>query len=625
MNWVATRSGWLTAPIVALIVSGCVGSAGNGAGPASKQAEGQWGMEGWQVVEVDAAGGTWRWSDVAEPGLHTNFGVGLPADLPLEQVRKAMPMYAARPVTLTATVSHDETHWLRLGLWDQTGIERCSTNGTSTLTCHLPLYEPLGRVEWMAGVTSVRATMQVPFEVEVQVQVWDPWQPEPTSYRAGIHARTPPGLEAVRTLVHPSGQSTREPSLGITDDGALFTNQLDGVLRSSDGGRSWRFLFSQSNTGILDGDPWVWVDKDTGRLFRLALQVGCSWAAISDDEGQTWMQVPTAGCGQPGHHYQKLTTGPPPLGTAMPDYPNIAYYSASQLIPDPTSPDRINAGTRTWASTSRDGGMTWGPAVEVHPLRLGCPNLAGPIVVDANGVAYSGGQYCDGIRVARSTDGGASWHDDAFFGDVGIFGGLLGADMAVDTEGRAYIVHHGRDGHAYLHVRDTDGTWSEEIDVTPPGVRASTMAVIESGEPGRVAIAFHGTSSDPTKWSAPNPSYAPDDADWHLYLVLAVDAHAPDPTFTAFQLTPPDDPTQRGCIWHQGTAADESCRNMEDFIAIGQHEGAPIVAFVDGCLACPSAAESRGRWFNIATLEGFQLFADRIPVRHDAYTLHEVR
>ncbi|HJQ93513.1 MAG TPA: sialidase family protein, partial [Candidatus Thermoplasmatota archaeon] len=460
--------------------------------------------------------------------------------------------------------------------------------------------------DWTIEVWSDRAPSPISFEVVLEVSVTPAGRPATVTYQTG---RTIPPTSDVEDLaidVHPAGRATREPSLGSTSQGVLFTNEFQGILRSMDGGQSWRFLRPDVSAGELDADPWVWADPITDRVFRLSLQLGCSWLDISDDLGETWTAQPLGGCGKPVHHYQKLTTGPPPAGVGTRGYPNVVYYVSAELLPHPLSANPLAGGTRTWITRSLDGGATWEPGQELHPLRPGCAVFAGPVVVDASGTAYNAAQYCDGYRIAISRDGGRSWSEDAVLSlDGPRFGGILGPDMAVDSEGGAYVVHPGDAGRLTLNYRDPrTGQWSAPIDATPPGLQATTFPVIEAGEPGRVAIAFLGTTSDPDGWPTPNPSFATDDASWHLHIVLATDAFEAGARFTSYQVTPDHDPVQRGCIWQEGPAAEEPCRNLQDFIDMRQLDDRIVVAFVDGCIECLDAASSRGAWLHLLEARG---------------------
>jgi hypothetical protein len=123
-------------------------------------------------------------------------------------------------------------------------------------------------------------------------------------------------------------------------------------------------------------------------------------------------------------------------------------------------------------------------------------------------------------------------------------------------------------------------TWSTPVDlastVSPPLV-ASTFQAMTSGDNGRVAVAFLGTSTGTSGLTPFDNGYH---GLWYLYVSYSYDGGQ---TWTTVNATP-NDPVQRGCIWDGG--GSNVCRNLLDFIdASVTKDGRVVVAYADGCIS----------------------------------------
>jgi hypothetical protein len=119
--------------------------------------------------------------------------------------------------------------------------------------------------------------------------------------------------------------------------------------------------------------------------------------------------------------------------------------------------------------------------------------------------------------------------------------------------------------------RDGGNTWSDERDVTPPGVRyASAFAAhIDARREAHIAFVFMGTADA-----------EPDDQSvWSAYMGSTSEALAADPLFYA---APANDPGTNA-LW-KGQCGDLRCGNVGDFldVEIGP-DGSAWAALVDGC------------------------------------------
>ena len=405
-----------------------------------------------------------------------------------------------------------------------------------------------------------------------------------------------PDFADVEVRIAPVGYSGPEPTLGVLSDGTIFVTAggAANLARSVDHGAAWELVSTGDPVMAPKAslDPWMWVDPWTDRIINAPLYVACTWMTWSDDGGATWDFNPVTGCvqGVPAHDHQKVTSGPPPEGVATDGYPNVIYYSYNSF-----------RGEGTWIQQSYDGGRTFtlGQAVHAASCHSG---IAGPVAVGADGTAYSPKPTCDGIEMATSRDGGATW-TLATVEDVGSANALAHmTDAAVDAAGQAYATWTGEDGFAYMtRTTDQGETWSKPLRASPPGVNSTAHNVIIAGESGRVAVAYLGTRADTSGWEEKHAEAADPEARWHLFLSVTEDALAESPAWTTVQVTPDDDPVQIGPIWLSG--GSEPSRNLLDFIDMVERDGRVYIAYADGCDKCKSADTSRGDEAVVAIVE----------------------
>lgn len=406
-----------------------------------------------------------------------------------------------------------------------------------------------------------------------------------------------PALAAIRVV--DVGANAYEPSIGVTSDGAIYMNAhradgSPGVWRSTDDGASWTEVTNDADRPTGSSDPWLWVDPWTDRVFSAELQgLACSWLMWTDDGGATWGKNVAGGCGIPGHHFQKITGGPPPAGVTTSGYGSILYYSMTSLRdPDPQRPaNLIVGGTGSDVSVSLDGGLTWSQPVRAHPPTPGGYSQAGPVAVALDGRAWSPAQTDDGVRIARSDDAGGSWSLLATLTDVGYQPYGSDPSLAVDADATLFLLHPSATSAPVLRAsRDGGATWTSPRSIAPPEVTSTIFPIVRAVGNDTVIATYYGTTAEASAWDA-EPSFAPASAAWHLYLARVENASSEDPVVTTVKAE--EDPVQRGCIWMRG-APDPGCRNIGDFIGLAAREGVAYVGFVDGCDACPEGAQSAG-------------------------------
>src|SRR5204862_7466109 len=228
------------------------------------------------------------------------------------------------------------------------------------------------------------------------------------------------------------GNSAGEPSIGVdwaprvaslkhdkvnTGGVAFFTENTRQLRVSFNDAVSppialWENMNAPVQTGL---DPIGFVDHETGRVFGLQLAAGSSNAAFSDDDGMSWTNFvaggPPAG---PDHEtlgggpYNETAVPPPP---PHPLYKNAVYYCSQNI-----------AGGAE-CSRSDNGGVTFGPGVDIfNPVEC-YGGIHGHVKVGPDGTAYvpnsscSAGTGSQGVAVSR--DNGLTWVDHTIPSSVG--------------------------------------------------------------------------------------------------------------------------------------------------------------------------------------------------------------
>lgn len=406
-----------------------------------------------------------------------------------------------------------------------------------------------------------------------------------------------------------------EPNIGVTSKGGIFVTAFDSTMRSTDGGRTWQHVYElEAVKGapvdpMSTSDPMLWVDPLTDRVFTFHMWpiLACNVDAVSDDNGDSWTQIPGS-CGIPVEDHQKVMTAKPHAGGPQPSplYKDIVYYCYNKLV-------------STDCAASLDGGIHF----EYETIALGsaCGGINGSPASGPDGtIIVPAGNNCGRPYVAVSQDNGLTWTERTFGDSVKVTDPQtqvwdIDPEVTVTPDGTAYYYSRGGDGSGYLfRTKDYFAHVDGPFKVSPPDVKGVVFGGMASGSDGRLAIAYLGNR----EWAA-DPSKAPDNTRWHLFVTNTYDAEAAKPTFTTHQVTPNDDPVQIGCIWLQG--GGNPCRNLLDFIdAVADKDGRLHVAFTDGCTEAKGCAknpkatpdESRDRAIAIAIQDhGPSLFADK--------------
>lgn len=415
-------------------------------------------------------------------------------------------------------------------------------------------------------------------------------------HRAG---RLLAGTRAPRAVTHPVGYSALEPTIGIDEQGRIFYAAAafdvagalasPDVLRSLDGGRTWEDVSPKAamvNSHPVTLDPYVYLDRASGRVFNIDLTVACSYLSFSDDLGDTWTSNPLA-CGRPVNDHQTLFSGPPVTSTPN-GYDNVVYYCFNDVA-------------SSTCSKSLDGGITFAPTgapafVGLEPgsddpgffgVNGLCGGLHGHGAVGPDGTVYLPREYCGRPLLAISRDEGASWAQIQVSDIPSPSQPTEGAphpSVAVDDAGNVYYLWIGqRDRLPYLAVsRDGGQTFGKPIAAGPPVLEEANLPQIDAAGRGHIAFSYYGSTDSPYSRCKKNDGGCSANdyrtTTWNGYITVSADALAPQPTFYSATINPPADPLVRGMC------GPGRCQMVFDFIdvVIGP-DGYAYAPFVDSC------------------------------------------
>jgi hypothetical protein len=327
-------------------------------------------------------------------------------------------------------------------------------------------------------------------------------------------------------------------------------------------------------------DPILFTDRTTGRSFESQLiptPVVSSLTCMSDTDGDSWTPSEGGGIGS-GIDHQTLGGGPFAAGLpgAVGAYPNAVYYCSQDV-------------GAAFCSSSRDGGLTFSPAVPIYAATA-CNGLHGHVKVAPDGTVYVPNKGCGGTLLGRtvqaavvSTDDGLTWTPRPVPTSSP---GISDPSVGIGVSGTVYFGYQNGDGHPHVSVsRDRGQTWANDQDVgTAFGLQNTVFPTVVAGDDNRAAFAFLGTPTAGDFQAASFPGV------WHLYVSHTYDGGT---SWTTVDATP-NDPVQRNCIWLSG--GSNPCRNLLDFMdsAIDQR-GRVLVGYADGCIdECITSAIAPG-------------------------------
>ncbi|QIZ01219.2 sialidase family protein [Streptomyces sp. S1D4-11] len=418
---------------------------------------------------------------------------------------------------------------------------------TASYTVRVVPYGPLG--DSFTGTASLIA---------------DPADPPPSTAVPPTYANSaaPDGIKDA----HNAG----EPSIGVNRaSGAAMFQAYTSTLKvtyDGAGAATWQDKSANAGNGCPQGsstslDPILFTDPATHRTFESQLAGKTALTCYTEDDGETW--TPTSGSGiNSGVDHQTIGGGPfaPGGPGALTAYPNAVYY-CSQDIADAS------------CAVSRDGGLTYGPAVPMYSL-LDCGGLHGHVKVAPDGTVYVPNKGCGGNQaVAVSEDNGLTWtvrkNPSSTPGDSD-------PSVGIGVSGTVYMGYQNSDGTARIAVSHDKGkTWLYDQNVGASlGIKNIVFPAVTAGDDNRAAFAFLGTTTGGNYQDTANFKGV-----WHLYVATTYDGGQSWVTVDAT----PTDPVQKGSICTGGTTCGND-RNLLDFNDVTlDAQGRVLAAYADGC------------------------------------------
>jgi hypothetical protein len=358
--------------------------------------------------------------------------------------------------------------------------------------------------------------------------------------------------------------------------------------RTLPAGASWEDKSAPTVQQFALSDPIGFVDRQTGRVFSLDLigGEGNSFAAFSDDDGNSW--TPMQGGGSPaGPDHETLGGGPYnnnaiPAPPPHPLYQNAVYYCSQNIV----------GGAE--CSRSDDGGLTFGPGIDIFTPTQCYGGIHGHVKVGPDGTVYvpnssctSGSGGSQGVAVSR--DNGITWTDST----VPTSTGSGDPSIGVDGDNKVYIGYVNADGRPHIAVSSDHGaSWTRDWDVGVPAecnpaadpnpafaqcrIKSAVFPVVVAGDANRAAFGFLGSTTGGNYQDESTYQGL-----WYFYVATTYDGGN---TWTTVNATT-GDPVQKGSICLGGLTCGND-RNLLDFNDMTiDREGRVLAAYADGCVA----------------------------------------
>jgi hypothetical protein len=444
------------------------------------------------------------------------------------------------------------------------------------------------------------------------------------------------GTPVVVDLFHPG----YEPDLAIAKAGKYkgstyssvpngFSTTISYLWRSDDNRRSFHFTegnaLGKQATCVGGGDTELQVDPVNGDVYFNDLQGLTNFTnSRSTDGGHTWetscssvngVGVDRQWIGIDSNGGKSAVGSGANDGRLYFDYDNVEQNGGQNQLVMNESVDGVHYGNKCELS----GAPCALPPAVISPDE----GIPGNIVVDnvpgsafqhrvyaihtdsANSgiiVSYCGGlktdktaaqvaDYCTDPTKFDPSDSAhvnTNWHDSFVLPKGNWQGGYLFPSIAVDTKGTLYAVWAQYPGQSAASgpgaiklaiSRDGAKSWSKPVTISPKSLGNNVMPWVVAGTPGRVGVAWYGST---TAKSPDGKSFGPDAADnavWNLYYSTSINALGKNPAFGMTKVS--DHPVKYGNISTQGLGGSPD-RSLGDFfqVQMGLH-GEAVISYVD--------------------------------------------
>ncbi len=432
----------------------------------------------------------------------------------------------------------------------------------------------------------------------------------------------------VPVFTHPvwvdAQRAAGEPDLTIGHDGRIYVSAPWGVTtdtsfiwRSEDGGTQFRQI--QGAPGNQNpynfragGDTEIHAFPPAGPLFPGESAASPSTLYVDNQDN-----LDTQTCGystDAGRNFTFTDTSQPGQGLVCGGTVGADRQWITETRVDPSI--AANGGVLNhdinylWYDHYQVGGNTLGRSDDGVSYTLGPSNQGGGnpgnVVADrSTGVVYFTTNIGGGAYVGHSADGGRTVppHDNITGGGCSGSSGTDFSVLAIDTQGNLYLVYTCQNGtnpwQTYFShttgftpvsvaTTDTVGThlvnvasgWTTPIALTGPGspfpaITYTAFPWVTAGDPGRVDVAFYGTSQavgyDPNS----------ENASWNTYVEQSLSNFgvSPAPTLTSVA----EGPTHLSSICFNGIGCTGTGnRNLLDFFEVTQDaNGMAVVVYND--------------------------------------------
>jgi hypothetical protein len=386
-----------------------------------------------------------------------------------------------------------------------------------------------------------------------------------------------------------------EPDIEIDNHNGIYvsgpggsTTQTSWFWKSEDNGLQWHIIGvapQKSNGQNGGGDTEIALARNRD-VFASDLQtLQCNSTFRSFDEGKTFL--PGEGCFP--------ETDRQWMGIYDPN--NSATGRRIYLAANGTA-------NGCYFLVSTDNGVTYTPA-DTNPADLsavdpvGQEGCTGRMAVDpSDGTIYEPLAFNDGDHIWKSTNGGASF---TYVGTSGAQGNFF-ASLFLDTAGNLYQAWvddpNQPSNHAFISVSvDHGATWTKfQVSTgaaspvgTSPDLHQNVFPWGVAGDPGRVAVAWYGTTD--TQKDTSVPAYGGINALWHVYTSFSTDLVTCNPTCTVnpnphfTQVQADEHVFHRGAIClggFPGCLTANSDRSLADFFVVEKDtQGRVFIAYND--------------------------------------------
>jgi hypothetical protein len=345
-----------------------------------------------------------------------------------------------------------------------------------------------------------------------------PWVLAAAAAVLAVTALTPvatAGSTGRAQLVRTGFTGAGEPNIGIAKDGTIYGTVMPGVVRSTNNGKTWTDVTPPGHEATLD--PFLYVDKATGRVFKSDLAGTCQLLSYSDDRGDTWTSLPAA-CNLSDH--QSITAGPPVTSPTV-GYPNVVY-NCSQTVgyngySFASGCDRSLDGGRTFVPTGTfafadPAPNTPAPDSGDSGIPGHCIGDVGAIFAGPDGALYVPRGWCSQPWLAVSHDEGLTWTrtqvakngmNTTLSGGFGFVAPGSGqsdyqATVMADKAGHVFFFWVALDRQPYLAVsKDGGKTFGKPLRVSPPQIKEAWGPAIDIDARGRLGLAYMASTDSP--------------------------------------------------------------------------------------------------------------------------------